>query len=262
MEYNEYSKLVQNASEADLRSFMKKHPNSQYTDEVSNKLAVVKAMNFGDYASSDDYTQALSYAKNSYTRNTVKSYISMNKKKQKDRRNALKSQERHQNGGTVNFGLDFLNIGLNGLYDDCTVWYYNVGMILRFGNYKDRLQFAIGLKPGILGYTEDVKIGNSYYGYGDKEDRKAFHMPAVGQLKLNLFNISENSILFLYGKYKYNVVRIDNVEGEMAWGVGCGMGWKHFDCSIFYSQDIGNVRKLQYKNQNYFGISMIYYWQL
>lgn len=183
----------------------------------------------------------------------------MNKKKQKECRNALKSWERKQNGGTVNLGLDFLDSGLNGAYDDCTLWYYNVGLMLRFGNFKDRVQFAIGIKPGIFGYTEEVYSGGYYY---DTENQTAFHMPIVGQLKLNLFKTSENSRFFIYGKYQYNAVRVEDIEAEMAWGAGLGIAWKHFDWAIYYRQDIGTVKNYDYKNQHYFGISMIYYWQL
>ena len=262
IEYNEYSKLGYYASEAALLSFMRKYPNSKHADDVSNKIAVTKARNFGDYASSYDYNQALSYAKDSYTRNSVQSYISMNKKKQKERRNALKSWERKQNGGTFNLGLDFLDLGLNGAYDDCTLWYYNVGLMLRLGNFKDRVQFAIGIKPGIFGYTEEVYSRDYYYDYYDTENRTAFHVSIIGQLKLNLFNTSENSRFFIYGKYQYNAVRVEDIEAQMAWGVGFGIAWKHFDWALYYRQDIGNVKNYDYKNQHYFGMSMIYYWQL
>lgn len=262
MEYNEYSKLGYYASEASLLSFMWKYPNSKYADDVSNKIAVAKARNLGDYASSYDYNQALSYAKDSYTKNSVKSYISMNKKKQKERRNALKSRERKRNGGSVNLGLDFLDLGLNGAYDDCTLWYYNVGIMLRLGNFKDRVQFAIGLKPGIFGYTEEVYSGDYYYDYYDPENRTAFHMPIVGQLKLNLFNTSENSRFFFYGKYQYNVVRVEDIEAEMSWGAGCGFAWKHFDWAFYYRKDIGKIGYHEFKTPDFWGMSMIYYWQL
>ena len=262
MEYHEFTDLGKYPTETSILTFMRKYPNSKYSDQVSNMLAISKARNLGDYASSYDYNQALSYAKDSYTRNSVQSYISMNKKKQKEHRNALRSWERKKNGGTVNFGLDFLDLGLNGAYDDCTLWYYNVGFMLRFGNYKDRVQFAVGLKPGIFGYTEEVYSGGYYYDYYDTENRTAFHMPIVGQLKLNLFNTSENSRFFIYGKYQYNAVRVDKIEGEMAWGAGCGVAWKHFDWAFYYRQDIGRVKNIDYQNQHFFGMSMIYYWQL
>lgn len=67
MEYNEYSKLGNYASEDALLNFLRKNPNSKYVNEVSNRIAIAKARNFGDYASSYVYNQALSYAKDSYT---------------------------------------------------------------------------------------------------------------------------------------------------------------------------------------------------
>ena len=262
MEYNEYSKLGYYAPEADLLSFMRKYPNGKHTDDVSNRVAVSKARNFGDYASSFDYNQALSYAKDSYTKNAVQTYISMNKKKQKERRNAVKSWQRKQNGGTVNLGLDVLDFGLNVSYDNCIIWYYNVGLMIRFGNFKDRVQFAIGLKPGIFGYSKEIYAGGYYYDYYETENRAAFHLPIVGQLKLNLFKITDNSRFFIYGKYQYNAVRVEDIESNMAWGAGCGIAWKHFDWAFYFRQDIGSGRNLDYKNQQYVGMSMIYYWQL
>ena len=258
MEYNEYSKLGHYATETALLNFMRKYPNSKYSNEVSNKIAVAKARNFGDYASSYDYNQALSYAKDSYTRNSVQSYISMNKKKQKERRNAMKSWERKQNGGTVNLGLDFMDMGYNCESDNGTIFYYNLGLLLKIGNYKDWVQFAFGIKPGLIGY--DV-IDYGYY-YDSSEWETGFHMPIIGQLKLNLFKTSESSRFFAYGQYQYNAVRIKDVESEMSWAVGFGIGWKHFDCSLYYRQDIGKPLSLDYDKQHYIGMSLVYYWQL
>lgn len=258
MDYNEYSKLGNYASEAALLSFMRKYPNSKYADDVSNKIAVTKARNFGDYASTFDYNQALSYAKDSYTINSVKSYISMNKKNQKDRRNAVKSLERKQNGGTFNLGLDFMDMGFNCESDNGTIFYYNLGLLLKIGNYRDWVQFAFGIKPGLIGY--DI-IDHDYY-YDSSEMEIGFHMPIIGQLKLNLFKLSKGSRFFSYGQYQYNAVRIKEVESEMSWAVGLGIGWKHFDCSFYYRQDIGKPLSLDYDKQYYIGMSLIYYWQL
>lgn len=256
IEYNEYSKLGNYASETALLSFIRKYPNSKYTNEVSNKIAVAKARNFGEYASSYDYNQALSFAKDSYTRDSVKYYISKNKKKQKERKNAAKSLERKQNGGTFNLGLDFMDMGYNCEVDDGSILYYNLGLLLRIGNYKDWVQFAFGIKPGLIGF--DVFD----YDYDYSEMETGFHMPIIGQLKLNLFKTSEDSRFFAYGQYQYNAVRIKEVESEMSWAVGLGIGWKHFDCSLYYRQDIGQPLCWYYDTQHYIGMSLIYYWQL
>ena len=228
MEYNEYSKLGYYVSEAALLSFMKKYPNSKYADDVSNKIAITKARNFGDYASSYDYSIALSYANNSDTRKIVNSYISMNKKSQKNRINKLKSLERKQNGGLFNLGLDILDFGLNGGYDNHTICYYNIGLILRMGNFMDRLQFAIGFKPGLLSY-DDANYGH----HNNETESLHFHMPIVGQLKLNLCNTSDKSRLFIDGKYQFNAVRVKHIESAMSWGAGCGVAWKHIDCALY-----------------------------
>lgn len=258
MEYYEYSKLGHYASEIELLNFMRKYPNSKHNNDVSNRIAVSKARNFGDYASAYDYNQALSYAKDSFTKNSVQSYISMNKKKQKERRNAVKSWERKQNGGTFNFGLNFFDMGYNCKSDNGTIFYYNLGLLLKIGNYTDRIQFAFGIKPGLVGY--DVINHSSYYDSSEME--REFHMPIMGQLKLNLFKTSKDSRFYALGQYQYNPGRIEDIETEMSWGVGLGIGWKHFDCSLYYQQDIGKLLSRDYGRQHYVGLSLIYYWQL
>ncbi len=260
MEYHEFSKLGNNSTEDSLLSFLKKYPNSKYRSRVCNMIAIAKARNFSDYASNFDYNQALSYATNSSTRSSVESYISMNKQKQKDREKRHKAWEREENGGSVNLGWEFLDIGVT-IVGDYTMWYYNTGLMLRFGNYSDRIQFAIGLKPGVLGYSELISY-DYHYDYYDKEAAFAFHMPVLGQLKLNLFKMSKRSRFFIFGQYQYNLVRVKDVEAEMAWGAGLGFGWKHFDWSFYYRQDIGEANNWEYSDQNYFGMSMIYYWTL
>jgi hypothetical protein len=249
MEYNDFSQLGKYSSESSLLGFMKQYPNSIYASQVSDMVAVAKARNFGDYATSYDYNQAMSYAKDSYTRNTVQSYISINKKKQKDRKHMMKSMERKQNGGTVNLGLG-IDIATNGFYDDATNRNINVGLSLRIGNFKDWIQFAICIAPGILVSDDD------YYTY------TTFHLPISAQLKVNLIKTSENSRFFVYGQYQYNAVRVAEGESEMAWSAGVGLAWKHCDWSFYYRQDIGRPSSCDYDKQHYFGMSLIYYWQL
>jgi hypothetical protein len=228
---------------------MKQYPNSIYASKVSDMVAVAKARNFGDYATSYDYNQAMSYAKDSYTRNTVQSYISMNKKKQKDRKRLMKSLERDRNGGTVNLGLG-IDIATNGFYDDATIRNFNVGLSFRIGNFKDWIQLAFCIAPGMLDGDDDYYTDTS------------FHMPISGQLKLNIIKTSIDSRVFVYGQYQYNAVRIEEAESEMAWSAGIGLAWKHCDWSFYYRQDIGRPSSWDYDKQHYFGMSLIYYWQL
>ena len=45
-------------------------------------------------------------------------------------------------------------------------------------------------------------------------------------------------------------------------GAGMGFAWKHLDMSFYYNQDIGESKNHEYNNQYYFGMSLVYYWQL
>ncbi len=236
IEYGEFSKLETCSSEAELFGFMKRYPDSKYSTQVYNLIATAKARNLRDDASSNDYMEALSYAQDSSTKSLVQSLIKQNK-----------ASKRERNGGTVNLGLNFMDVGYNGVSTDGTIWYYDIGLLLRIGNYRDKVQFAFGFKPGFI-----------HYDY----DSDGFHLPAVGLLKLNLCNISQNSRFFVYGQYQYNAVRIQHVESDMSWCVGFGLAWKHFDWSFYYRQDAGNFKSLTYNKQHYFGISLVRYWQL
>ena len=261
IEYNEFSKLGLNPSEASLADFMRRYPHSRYLAEVSNRLAIAKARKFGDYATDSDYAKALSYATDPSTREAVYAYISENRQRQKDRISAQKTWQRQQNGGWLNLGLSFLDFGCNLDFEDYSLWYYNVGVILRLGNFKDWAQLAVGVKPGVLGYKEGENT-SSFFDDSDGDTHVAFHMPILAQLKLNLFTTSRNSRLFIQGMYQFNAVRVADIESRMAWGAGFGVAWQHLDVSLNYRHDIGSTEDRAYPNQHYLGLSMAFYFRL
>ena len=245
IEYNEYSQLNAYSSESSLRNFMSKYPNSVYYNQVSNVLAIQLAKKLGSYATEYDYNRALGYATNATTRNTVETYISKNKEKKRAEKRAIKRAERYENGGSVNLGLNFMDMGIGTGDNSDLLFCYNVGLMLRFGNYKDILQFAVGLYPGVI-YDGDC-------------EETSFHMPVVSQLKLNIIRSSAYSRIFLMGQYQYNIVRDDYIEPDMSWCVGFGVGRKHFDWTLYFKNDFSS----SYGCSNYYlGLSMIYYWQL
>lgn len=259
MEYHQYSTLSEYSSEYDLKSFLSQYPSSRYSTSVSNMLALAKARNLSDYANNRDYDTALDYAKDSSTRSRVNAYINANKQKQKEREKALKSNQRKENGGTFNMGIDFMDVGYNLGSGNADAGYYNLGLMLRVGNYADRVQFAVGVKPGLY-FFDESKTYLDYY--GSSETTTKFHMPVVAQLKLNLFNTSESSRFFIYGQYQYNAVREAYIETEMSWAAGLGFGWKHIDLSFYYRQDIGEPEYSLFDKQQYVGMSLIWYWKL
>lgn len=255
VEYNEFSKLSEYSTESTLKSYLSKYPNSRYASKVNNLIAISKAKNFSDYASDYDYKSALSYARDERTETIVKSYITANKKVQSDRRKAYRAYKRKENGGWVNIGFDFLNLGYNCQSDGYAL-YYNLGLLFRVGNYNDWVQFAVGIKPGVVmydGYEYDYDYSSTSY---------AFHMPLLAQLKFNLFKASTYSRFFVMGQYEYNAVRAKELETPMSWGVGFGFCRKHIEWSLFYRQDIGSPDSWDYDRQFYIGMSLVYYWTL
>lgn len=268
MEYHEYSKLNEYSSEQTLSDFNSKHPNSKYRMAVNNMIAIAKAKDFSEYATESSYSLARSYAKDAATKRIVESYVDKNKNLQKERKRLERAYRRKQNGGLINIGLDFMDMGYNLESSDNFSFYYDMGVMLRIGNYADWVQFAVGIKPGIIAYSENydpvIKSRYSYYDYGDDDSNTTtkFHMPILAQLKVNLFKMSQNSRFFVFGQYQYNAVRADEAESDMSWKAGLGFGWKNFDWSFYYRQDIGEPSKALRDEQHFIGMSLIYYWNL
>lgn len=258
MEYYDFQNLGKYASEGDLYSFMTKYPNGNYNSQVRNKMAIAIASNFGAYSSEYDYNRALEYATDENTKKLINDYIARSKKLKKAKKKEYNSYIRDANGGTFNLGFNFLDAGYNFSKQ---ILYYDLGLILRVGNYNDRLQFAIGINPGFMRYPQQYD-DNDFFSDEYRVGNITFHLPIQCQLKLNLFRSSENSRFFLFGKYQYNSIRKKYLEGDFAWGVGCGFAWKHFDWSFFYRKDLGKIENPDFLSHNFWGMSMTYYWQL
>lgn len=267
MEHHDFSKLGNYATESELRSFLGKYPNSNYNPQVNNKLAILKAKKLDGYSTDWAFDDALSYATDEPTRQIVKTYINNAKQTKKELIRMQKAYDRDKNGGWLNIGFEMMNLGYNcrDAESDDAVVYYDLGLWLRFGNYTDRVQFAVGLRPGLISYSTLETEYTYYDSYTTSEDKIGFHMPLVAQLKLNLFKCSETCRFFLQGQMQFNAVRVREVESSAAWSAGCGFAWKHFDWGFFYRQDIGEPEFGYYtvfggERQYYIGTSMTFYW--
>ena len=249
-EYYEYDNIRDSSSEITLLAYLDKYPNSDYFNEVSNIVAVYKAKEFKYNTPQSSFNSALKYAKNDNTRREVQKYI----KSAKDRKAQI---NRFQNGGTILFGLEPIDFGLNlaSSQEGNFKYYYNVGLSVKIGNYKDPLQFEIGVKPGAI-IIEDSNNYDYYDDSNDNEDIK-FHMPAYARLKVNLISLLDDSNIYISGLGFYNAIRDKNYENEFSVGGGIGMAWRHWDWQIlYYKQDLEatNGRKNQM-----IGTSLIYY---
>jgi hypothetical protein len=275
-EYHFFKLLDSNATETDLNNYVLKYPNSMYNAEVYNRIAIVKAQSLKEYATEQDYALARKYANNEETRRKVESYIDANKENQRQRRKAERTRRRNANGGLWNFGFEFLDFGWNCQdYENedneatCKdVYYYNMGISLRLGNYANRFQLALGVKPGYviyktpnISYDYYYRTSQNYYSYSDYDINYSFHLPIYAQLKLNICNLKESSgKFFLSGMYQYNTIRDEYVEPEGNWGAGFGFAWKHFDWLLYYKEDTDYTPHRTSYKQGYIATSMIYYW--
>lgn len=262
LEYVEYNKLNSYTKESDLLAFLKKYPSSRYYDQVSNMVAIAKAKNFSMYASSYTFNEAMSYAKDKATKNTVQSYIDSTKKSYIQ----YKRQQRHNrvmaNGGYVKFGLEIMDIAFAGTTSGKgqSTMYYNMGISAKFGNYKAPVQFEVGIKPGVV-YTEFKPWyhGSYYdydYGYETSENKTFFHMPVYAKLKLNICDAGRSKF-YIAGFGTYNAVRDKQLENEYSIGGGAGFAWKKWDWfTLYYKQDLENKYHLEDK---FIGTSIVCY---
>ena len=115
---------------------------------------------------------------------------------------------RRRNGGWLNMA-----IGFEAGYG--SAWYANSIVGLRLGNYKDVLQFEMGITPGIAG----INYGDEY------EDDYAFHLPVYSSLKLS----TKRGKFYLKLGGTYNIIYDKYYEGKYSLRAGFGSAWKHFE---------------------------------
>lgn len=256
-EYWDYNNLTVYSKEAQLLSFLSKYPSGKYSNEVSNRVAILKAKSFTMYSGDISFNEALGYAKDETTKNLVRRYAESSKKAYSQHKKQIRRAMVKANGGYVLFGLELLDFGWNGVSPDryLNVGYYNVGASIKFGNYRSPVQFEIGIKPGIIFYNYANK-DDSYYD-NDYETRTEFHLPAYAKLKISICNIGQNSKLYIAGLGFYNIVRNDELENQFSVGGGTGFAWKHWDWhALYYKHGIDNEYSLDDK---YIGTSLVYY---
>lgn len=254
-EYHDFSLLSSYSKESELTEFLKKYPNSEYGNNVSNWIAIAKAKDFTMYSGEYTYKSALSYAKDETTRNQVKGYYEARQREYSQYKKDQRRAKRRRDGGIVNFGIEISDIAFNPAvysdddYDIDYVMYYNVGLGIKLGNYKSPIQFEVGAKPGLTLYT-------LWYGYED-ETKTSFHLPLYARLKIGLGG-GNYSKWYIDGIGYYNILKDSFLEGDYSVSAGLGVSWRHWDWRIlYYKQDIGT--KYTYADYKFLGTSFSYY---
>lgn len=253
-EYWEYKQLTTYAQEENLLSFLRKYPTGKYSDEISNRIALLKAKSFTMYSGEISFNEALGYAKDETTQNLIRRYAESSKKAYSQYKKKQRQIERKRNGGILNFGIEFIDLAFNpSMYSDDDdidyVMYYNIGLGLKFGNYKSPVQFELGVKPGLVIYT-------LWYG-SDDETKTSFHLPLYARLKIGLWG-SYSSKWYIDGVGYYNAIKESLLESDFSVSAGLGVSWRHWDWRIlYYKQDI--AAKYTYKDYKLLGTSFSYY---
>lgn len=260
-EYNEYQMLRGKTLIFEFKYFLKKYPKGQYSEQVSNSLAILLAKGLTKSSNTDDFAEALNYAKDKETRDIVQGYINKSKNERRDFLNSLKTARKKdykkENGGILNFGIEIMDMALNPMmYGDYEsgidiVGYYNLGIGLKIGNYKAPVQFEIGVKPGMTWVDMSVKETNGFI----------FHFPAYARLKVNLFGELPKYYVDITG-YK-NIIADEYYESEFATSGGFGVAWRHWDWLIlYYKYNINSNERVQYSlnpNNQFLGTSLRYF---
>lgn len=238
-EYWDYNNLTSNSPEEKLLTFLNKYPTGKYSDEISNRIAISKAKSFTFYSYDDTFNEALGYAKDETTRNLVNSYIKNRKRSNSQYYKQRRKARIKANGGYVQFGFELFDFGANITSNDLHLIYYNIGASVKLGNFRSPVQLEIGIKPGVVLYSDD---------YAD-ETNTEFQLPAYAKLKINICNAGRNSKFYIAGLGYYNIV--NKLENQFSVGVGTGFAWKHWDwLTLYYKEDLDN---------KYLGTSLIYY---
>lgn len=214
-----------------LLAFLRNYSQSAHYDKVSNMLAIAKAKRLTLSSGSYEYNQALKYATREETRQTVNAYIAANQKAIKKHKKQQHWDRHNAHGRLVQFGLEVIDIAFDPSYalgpEDNDFTYYNFGLSLKIGNYKDPVQWEIGIKPGVYLY-------NTFY------TRAGFQLPAYSRLKVNLFSTGRSSKFYFDVAGYYNIFgrRCDTKGFDWAASAGLGFAWRRMDWSFYYKMGL------------------------
>lgn len=248
-EYYDYTLLTSYSDESELESFLNAYPNSIYSNDVSNKLALVKAKELTMFSTEDSLKSVLAYAKDAYTQSQVKNYYDAKMQEYSNYKKEQQQIKRRRDGGIVNFGIEIMDIGVNTESDNYNNYmYYNIGIGIKLGNYKSPIQFELGIKPGLNIYS----IGDDI----DSDKKTSFHLPLYARLKIGFAGGSSKK-WYVDGIGYYNAIKDSSLENDYSWSAGVGISWRHWDWRIlYYRQD---TKSITYSINKFIGSSLSYY---
>lgn len=141
----QYDKIKSSRDVSALKDFLSRTSStSPYYDLISNRLALILADRFSYSSSESDFNEALSYARNQSTRDSVTQSINTTKREQRSfrremRRDARREARRRRWDGAVHFGWNIFD-----LYANSKTVEAETGLRLKFGRDDHLLNFLVG----------------------------------------------------------------------------------------------------------------------
>lgn len=240
IEWYKYNEISKSTDKNKVYSYLTSlSANSPYYDKASNLYAMLLAKELNEYSLDPSYDLALSYAKDKYTQNYVKSYIDISK----DKRSKLRHQRRvaaHKRWWKENFklGID-ADIETNVNEASGSDMFYSVGVVARFGSYKHLFNLVFGVKYRWFRVMPEY---DSYYNDNSSEWKipgGAVCIPV--SFRFNITDISKRSRLFLgvggeYGAYVSDFIKDNNYmeKNYVAVWPQIGITSPHFDISMYW----------------------------
>lgn len=136
-DYKEYLDLGYYASVSELQSYLHKHPQSDYCDEVRSRIAKKFADGLDARSTRSDYKKARSMVEDGATKSYVEERISSSKRQKR-------VYNRVEYGKVFTGGFD-ASVDLNDFF-----YGLELGFDLRFGRYSDWVNFTLGANYGLI----------------------------------------------------------------------------------------------------------------
>lgn len=263
----EQYKNIYYSSIEEASNYLKLYPQGMYATTASNRIAVLKADNFG--VEGVTYQDALSYAKDSQTRDYIdqkaneyacklannfandkcynkayewskdsdtRQYVGEKAESDKRRRHHLRWHDRVTCGWEFfsDYNGDFLGAG--------------TGLYVKFGRCtkekSDFINFSLGAK-----YTYNTYIGSEES--FDYFDLQGHQIAGVAQLRFNLFRWGTGRFYIGgAGEYSYTLSGDLDIEGLAVQGQ-LGYNSRHFDIGLYYKQFLDYEGVAVYTNDYY-----------
>lgn len=224
------------------KSYLAAYPNGSYSETVSDFIAKAMADKLNMESSSDDYLEALSYAKTTQARKYVEDRYSTAQRELKKSIRKSKTESLH------------FKFGIQGMFysDD----EFDLGLFLGIGNYKNRFNLDIGY--GLCGIPEEED--DSYiqkeidYGDGSVESISYISVsPKINIIKRKYYGDDpagqrSNSDYSLCALFIAPEIIYSPDLSRTTFGIKVGAGFKGIDFSLGYD----NLERVS------FGVSLFF----